>query len=172
MILTRVKQSLTQWRLSFVTLIKDALPKRKPLSEAEEKERKQYEGASNADQLRLANYVNDQITNLTSAELGSLPVISAVAATLLIVATFNPKLVPLNFTVRILLSILMLIVPIALFFYLHNVGKAKRRGLRLMYIYTQRKFQMKGFDKISYSVPWILMALLFVVVVCIVVLIL
>ncbi len=54
-----------------------------------------------------------------------LPTASTLAATLLVVATFNPQLVPLTCLVKVLLSILLLLVPSSLWLYNYDLKRAQ-----------------------------------------------
>lgn len=57
-----------------------------------------------------------------------LPQISALSATLLVVATFNEKLLPLTNCVRILLIILLVLIPISLIGYLWELERAEEHA--------------------------------------------
>lgn len=135
-----------------------------PLTDKEKAEQLKYNDASIDDQLRFSNSANDQLFQITSLEIGMLPAISTVAAALLIVASFNPNLVPLTRTVRVLISLLLLLVPTSLSFHAYTLRRAKRNGLRLMYIYRGEKLGMQGLDKIAYSAHIGLLAILWIVV--------
>ena len=64
------------------------------------------------------------------ARLKFMPGISSLAATLLVVATFNDALLPLNAFVRALLTLLLLLIPIPLFLYLYESNEAGIRATR------------------------------------------
>lgn len=59
-----------------------------------------------------------------------LPQISALSATLLIVATFNEKLLPLTNYVRVLLIILLALIPISLIGYLWELERAEKHSFK------------------------------------------
>ena len=57
-----------------------------------------------------------------------LPQISALSATLLVVATFNQELLPLTNCVRFLLIILLVLIPISLVGYLWELERAEKHA--------------------------------------------
>jgi len=57
-----------------------------------------------------------------------LPQISALSATLLVVATFNEKLLPLTNYVRVLLIILLALIPISLIGYVWELKRAEEHS--------------------------------------------
>ena len=59
-----------------------------------------------------------------------LPQISALLATLLVVATFNEKLLPLTNYVRALLVILLVLIPISLIGYLWELERAEKHAYK------------------------------------------
>ena len=63
----------------------------------------------------------DQVLSSTRMRLKILPSVAALAATLLIIATFNKELLPLTTTVKILLSLLLLLIPISLYLYNRDI---------------------------------------------------
>jgi len=65
----------------------------------------------------LVKFYLDLLHRSINARMAILPSISALCATLLVVATFNKDLLPLNNVVKTLVSILLLIIPPSLFFY-------------------------------------------------------
>ncbi len=75
------------------------------------------------------------ITDNIADRMKTLPTIGSLLATLLIVATFNQQLLPLNTEVKILISVVMLLIPISLFFYLINLIRAEENGFRYMSAY-------------------------------------
>jgi len=66
------------------------------------------------------------------ARMGMLPSISALCATLLVLATFNNGLLPLNNIVKMLLSVLLVIIPIALFFYNSQLKKEQNSYIKTL----------------------------------------
>jgi len=53
---------------------------------------------------------------LLVAKTGILPLIASLSATMLIVATFNEKLIPLTEDIKVALTILLIIVPVSVIF--------------------------------------------------------
>lgn len=136
------------------------------LSEYEKQEQANFVRLKLEDQVRMGNAVNDQLFQITSAKLATLPVISAIAAALLIVATFNNNLLPLTTAVKVLISILMLIVPISLLFYLRLLAKVERLAIRLLTKVYGAKLRMDAtnVDKLIYELPWVISLLILLVV--------
>ncbi|HUY62685.1 MAG TPA: hypothetical protein VMV50_02760 [Candidatus Paceibacterota bacterium] len=136
------------------------------LSEYEKQEKANFVRLKLEDQVRMGNAVNDQLFQITSAKLATLPVISAIAAALLIVATFNSSLLPLTVTVRVLISVLMLIVPVSLLFYLRLLAKVERLATRLLTKVYGAKLRMDAtkVDKLTYELPWIISVLILLLV--------
>ena len=78
----------------------------------------------------------DLVTKNIADRMRTLPTIASLFATLLIVATFNLQLLPLNAEVKILISIVMLLVPLSLFFYLINLIAAEKSGIKYFEAWT------------------------------------
>ena len=57
-----------------------------------------------------------------------LPQISALSATLLVVATFNESLVPLTNFVRVLLIILLTLIPVSLIGYIFEISRSEKHS--------------------------------------------
>ena len=55
-----------------------------------------------------------------------IPLVASLSATILIVATFNEKLLPLDNFVKILITILLLVIPISLFDYAMKLRTGER----------------------------------------------
>ncbi len=137
------------------------------LSEYEKAEEVRYKSGKPEDRLRIANAVNDQLFQITASKLATLPIISAIAAALLVVASFNENLLPLNIIVRLLISLLMLIVPVSLLFYVAYISRIEKLGIRLMTKVYKAPLVVDGskkLDKITHNLPWIVSWTLFIVV--------
>lgn len=52
-----------------------------------------------------------------------LPGVSSLAATLLVIATFNNQLLRLTDFVKVLISLLLLLIPFSIFFYLYEINE-------------------------------------------------
>jgi len=107
-------------------------------------------------------------------KFNTLSVISALAATLLVVATFNGELIELNNVVRILLSILLFLIPVSLWALMYELYKAEMgamEGMKKSMEEIGREFE---YSKKSFrgSVPWIVNLFLTGVIIFIIVLIL
>jgi len=109
----------------------------------------------------------DLVYDAVSHRMQMLPAISALAATLLVVATFNDKLISLNNLVRFLISILLLIIPISLFAYNYDLKKSQIKNQQ----YLERLFNedltpqnITIPDKVTTLLPDILVWILAVVI--------
>jgi len=107
-------------------------------------------------------------------KFNTLSVMSALAATLLVVATFNSELIELNNVVRILLSILLLLIPVSLWALIYELHKAEIGAIEGMKEsieeiggkFEKPKKSFRGF------IPWIINLFLTGVIIFIIVLIL
>lgn len=99
-----------------------------------------------------------------------LPTISALAATLLVVATFNPKLILVTAFVKVILSILLLIIPISLFGYLWELKNAEDKAVKWFEKYGKIN-ERSSFDSILAYLPWIVFYVLSFTIISIIVLI-
>jgi len=70
--------------------------------------------------MRLNQHL-DYLKQLIIAKSGTLPVVSSLAATILVVATFNKELIPMSSGIKICLIILLLMIPVSLLFYMTEV---------------------------------------------------
>jgi|GEM_PF-3592333 len=77
------------------------------------------------------------ITSSTSEIVRLLPSLSVLSATLLIVATLNPSLIPLgDLWAKIILSILLVIIPFSLLIYIDECMRTIKRAAKIMESYT------------------------------------
>ncbi len=77
----------------------------------------------------------------------TLPTVSALAATLLIVATFNDKLIILDNYVRVLLSALLFLIPASLWGLFYEVNKAEDESFKKIVSITEENFGKEEADK-------------------------
>jgi|SRR3989344_1969919 len=99
-----------------------------------------------------------------------LPTISALAATLLVVATFNPNLILVTDFVKIILAILLLIIPISLFGYLWELKMAEDKAIKWFEKYGKLN-ERSYFESILAYLPWIVFCILSFTIISITVLI-
>ena len=99
-----------------------------------------------------------------------LPTISALAATLLVVATFNSELIPITDFVKIILAILLSIIPVSLFGYLWELKKAEDKAVKWFEQYGKLD-KRSYFEYILAYLPWIVFCILSLIIVSIIVLI-
>ena|SRR3989344_6818191 len=109
-----------------------------------------------------------------SARLRFLPGVSSLAAALLVVATFNNQLFQLTCFVRILITLLLLLIPTSIFFYLYelneaanNAQKALQDELNITSISTSKPF----FLILGAYFPWVAWLIISFIILSIVVLI-
>jgi len=99
-----------------------------------------------------------------------LPTISALAATLLVVATFNSELIPITDFVKIILAILLSIIPVSLFGYLWELKKAEDKAVKWFEQYGKLD-KRSYFEYILAYLPWIVFCIFSLIIVSIIVLI-
>jgi len=78
----------------------------------------------------------DIIGSAVADRMRILSSVSALAATMLVVATFNQDLVPLNTLARVLLSLLLSIIPISLLIYNKDLKDGQKRASAHLKEYT------------------------------------
>ena len=103
-----------------------------------------------------------------SSRFGILPVISTLAAALLVIATFNQELVPLNFFVRAMLTVLLLLVPTSLFFYLYAINELGNSAQKALEKEIKRPLSIvpkKSFRFIATTFPYTAFVILTTVIV-------
>lgn len=89
----------------------------------------------------------------------ALPTISALAATLLVVATFNPELILVTTFVKVLLAILLSIIPISLFGYLWELKMAEDKAIKWFEKYGKIN-EGNSFESVLTYLPWIVFCIL------------
>ena len=136
-------------------------------SKKAEKLKKVYDVQKPEDKLRVVNSINDQLIALIHAQSGTLPTIGGISTAMLIVATFNPQLLPLTILVRILISILMLVIPLSLLLYLIRINGARERGEELYELYTDNKIPRRYSDSILDNSPYIFTTIICLVIITI-----
>ncbi len=142
------------------------------LTEKEQQQKEEFNSASPVDKLRVINTVNDQLFQITNAKLASFPLISSVAAALLILASFNDIFLSIHvlFIVKILISVLLLIIPISLILYARFINNAEKKGVRLMTKIYQVPLSTKTtcIDELTLRWSWIVSVLILVVIIIII----
>lgn len=69
--------------------------------------------------------------------------VSALSATLLVVATFNPNLILLDDGVRFLLSILLLLIPSSLFVYMRDLERVQARTRNSLDMFAEKRYKLR-----------------------------
>jgi len=117
--------------------------------------------------------INSYQTLLQSAvnyRMGLLPFVAGISATLLVVATFNNELIPLDNTIRFVLSILFVIIPMSLLFYNLDLKEGAKKNVERMneLLGTNFKPKLNLQNKVTAYLPdfiiYILLIISFVVV--------
>lgn len=115
-------------------------------------------------QLYLLDAQHDLLKSVIHARTGILPVISSLAATMLVVATFNEHLIPLTNLVRLIISVFLILIPLSLFIHNSELKIAQRKILNNITKYLgedfSRKVKQTRYDKFIAWYPdiaiWIL----------------
>lgn len=92
-------------------------------------EKEEFEKLPINHQLDYVKILLDSLGMSIRSRMEILPSASALAAMLLIVATFGDKIISFNAIVKVLLSLLLLIIPMALFFYNSDLKMAQKRNI-------------------------------------------
>jgi len=79
----------------------------------------------------------------------NLSTVSALAATLLVIATFNTELIALDNSVRVLLSILLLMIPGSLWGLFYETGKAADDSFKKIYSITEKNLGSEAAAKVK-----------------------
>lgn len=116
-----------------------------------------FQKLSSAQKFDLLKIHLDMTLSSISKRMQMLPTISALAATLLVIATFNEKLLPINLLVKFLLSLLLILIPAGLFFHNEDLKRAQRNSINLINDYSgediDKKIKRDHFDKIAGLFP-------------------
>lgn len=95
-------------------------------------DKEQYEKLPVEHQYQVMKSYSDSMYNAVSKRMEILLAICALAATLLVVATFNNNLIALDNWVRFVLSVLLFIIPVALLIYNADLKNAQRSNLEYL----------------------------------------
>lgn len=89
-----------------------------------------------------------------------LATISGLFITFLVVATFNEKLIPLDNIIRVVLSVLILFVPLSLYFYNYDLKKSVEKSRKnIEDLIGEIPLVQTWKDKIIYILPDILISI-------------
>lgn len=98
-----------------------------------------------------------------------LPQISALSATLLVVATFNEKLLPLTSCVRVLLIILLALIPISLIGYAWELKRAEEHSSEnIKKLGDGQETIQQSRNSFTVYLPWFVTAVISVVIIFII----
>jgi len=141
----------------------------------EEEKRTEFAKLTPQEKLSIIKPQLDIYVSSVSDKSTALVSISGLSATLLVVATFNPALIPLNNLVRAMLSILLVMVPIGLLVYIRSKNAAAVRAIEIVQSYTgqdpAREIHPSCIDKLIARLPEILAVVLAIIVILIILLI-
>jgi hypothetical protein len=131
--------------------IKIFLGKKLGLSRAKHTEdhkarREQFNELSPDDKMQMVSPQLELYTSATSKKSEVLPVISTIAATLIVVATLNRNLVPLTANeTKSILSIFLLLIPATLHYYIKTMEKTAKNDIEII-----KSYQTEGiFDELG-----------------------
>lgn len=98
-----------------------------------------------------------------------LPQISALSATLLVVATFNEKLLPLTSCVRVLLIILLALIPISLTGYLWELKRTEEHSSKnIKRLGDGQKTTQQSQNLFTAYLPWFVTAIISIAIIFII----
>ena len=98
-----------------------------------------------------------------------LPQISALSATLLVVATFNEKLLPLTNCVRVLLIILLALIPVSLISYVWELKRAEGHSPEnIKRIGSGQETTQQQRNTFTAYLPWFIIMIISVVIIFII----
>ena len=98
-----------------------------------------------------------------------LPQISALSATLLVVATFNEKLLPLTNCVRVLLIILLALIPVSLISYAWELKRAEEHSSEnIKRIGSGQETTQQQRNTFTAYLPWFIIMIISVVIIFII----
>jgi hypothetical protein len=102
-------------------------------------------------------------SNAVSSRMSLLPLIAGLTISLLVVATFNNNLFPLDDTIRFIISLLLVIAPISLYFYNKDLVTAQEETLKTInLLLVLEKQEVKGVrNLITRWLPDVLIFILF-----------
>ncbi|OHA58396.1 MAG: hypothetical protein A2571_01290 [Candidatus Vogelbacteria bacterium RIFOXYD1_FULL_44_32] len=100
-----------------------------------------------------------------------LPIISALSGALLVVATFNPKLIPVTIVVKVILAVLLFIIPLSLFGYLWELKIAEDKAMEWFEQFGGVNNKRSHIETILAYFPWIMFCVISVAIILIVIII-
>jgi len=102
-----------------------------------------------------------------------LPTISTLAATLLVVATFNKELLPVTPFIKVILAILLLLIPVSLVAFLLALHEAETHSREKIAEITEEKNWKDNIKRgLQNFIPWIITAIFSIIIIIITFLIL
>jgi hypothetical protein len=118
------------------------------------------------DKLKLIKPQLDFFTSAVSRKTDILPTIATLAATLIIVATLNPTLVPISpISTKIILSIFLILIPVTLRYYIKVMEKTARRANDTITSYQGKdpfqNIRISFWDQLSSDFPIIIVYLFY-----------
>ncbi len=83
-----------------------------------------------------------------------MPLIAGLSATLLVVATFNEKLIPLDNIIRAVISTFLLLIPFSLYFYNEDLKTAQKDAKKELDALNSKKSDPKVSGIKGYITNW------------------
>ncbi|OGI60909.1 hypothetical protein A2641_00780 [Candidatus Nomurabacteria bacterium RIFCSPHIGHO2_01_FULL_37_25] len=84
-------------------------------------EKEDFEKLSQDQKFPIISFYLNMVKEAIGTRLGIVPTTTGILATFLVIATFNEKILPLDSTVRILICTLVLLIPLTLWLYNHQL---------------------------------------------------
>ena len=95
-------------------------------------EKEQFRSLTPDQQFSIINLYLTMVKDAIYARMGLLPFISALFATFLTIATFNEKIIPLDNTIRFIISVLILFIPCSLYVYNSDLKKSEQKSRKFL----------------------------------------
>lgn len=127
-------------------------------------DKEQFEKLTPDQKFPIINMYLDMMRQAISSRAGLIPVIAGLFATFLSIATFNEKLILLDNTVRIILTLLIILIPFSLWVHNASLKKYERKSREMLERWLD-KIDVKSTtrDKIEAYLPDILIYIFFII---------
>ena len=94
-------------------------------------DKEQFENLTPDQQFSIISTHLNIVKDTTYTRMGLLPFISALFATFLSIATFN-GIIPLDNTIKVIISVLILLIPFSLYVYNYDLKKAGEKTRKIL----------------------------------------
>lgn len=129
-----------------------------------------FEKLPHQDKKDIMKFYFELLHKSIHTRMAILPTISALAATFLVVAIFNEKLLPLNGLLKFIISFLIILIPISLYLFNRDLKGEQYKYTEILDKWRGEKFESnkKFLDKITSWFPdfaiWSMLAIVIIVV--------